>query len=90
MAAGWTGRELDLVREMHARALPPQDIAARLGKSVEDVVDRMALMHLVEVPGGRPPIRTYGADEEGDVVPVMGGADDDPAAWVHVAPGDKI
>lgn len=90
MTREWTGEELDQVRALHARALPPQDIAARLARSVEDVVDRMVLMRLLGGPEDHPPLRTYGADEEGDVVPVLDGREDDPAAWVHVTPGDRV
>jgi hypothetical protein len=79
----WTGEDLDRLRALEAEGLSLAVIADRLGRTVNDVQDRLTLIHA----GSNVP--SYGPDEEGDVPVPSGPRSDDPAAWAHVDPERK-
>lgn len=80
----WTSGEIEILRSLATAGRSPAEIAPRLGRTEASVRARLAL------EDGRPaaPAEWNGPDEEGDVPPPTGRAEDDPAAWVHSAPHD--
>lgn len=75
----WTSGEIEILRSLAAAGRSPAEIAPRLGRtevSVRAQLDRVAAIRAA-------PLEWNGPDEEGDVLPPTGRADDDPSAWVH-------
>lgn len=80
----WTSGEIEILMGLATAGRSPAEIAPRLGRTEASVRARLAL------EDARPaaPLEWNGPDEEGDVPPPTGRADDDPAAWVHSDPPD--
>lgn len=77
-SAVWTGEELDRLRTLDAQGVSLEEIAGRLGRGLEDIKERLTLIHASRVAP------SYGPDEEGDVPMPEGARAGDSAAWVHV------
>jgi predicted transcriptional regulator len=75
----WTSGEIEILRGLAAAGRSPDEIAPRLGRTETSVRAQLARE---KAPSATPP-EWNGPDEEGDVLPPTGRADDDPAAWVH-------
>lgn len=78
----WTSGEIEILRGLAAAGRTPAEIAPRIGRSEQAVRARLDR----ESPLSAAPLEWNGPDEEGDVQPPTGRADDDPAAWVHSDP----
>ncbi len=59
------------------------DDRERAENMLAEMQSDLGSVRLTETSGARIPEPSFGADEEGDVVPPLDGPDDDPAAWVH-------
>nr|WP_047169876.1 hypothetical protein [Sphingomonas sp. Y57] len=75
----WTSGEIEILRSLAAAGRSAAEIAPRLGRTESSVVAQLS--REMVLPPSAP--EWNGPDEEGDVVPPIGRADDDPAAWVH-------
>lgn len=75
----WTSGEIEILWGLAAAGRSPAEIAPRLGRTEASVRAQLALEKAPTV--AKP--EWNGPDEEGDVLPPSGRADDDPAAWVH-------
>lgn len=71
----WTNFDLDRLRQLDERNVPPAQIADRLQRRQADIEDRLTIVR-ARAPG------PVGPDEEGDV-PLPRDVPDDSAAWVH-------
>lgn len=84
----WTDADLALLQSLDAAGAPMEQIARRLGRTEEAIVSHLPIVRSREgtlpIPQRSPADNEWhGPDEEGDVPPPTGRADDDPAAWVH-------
>jgi len=84
----WTNADLALLQSLDAAGTPIQQIARRLGRTEDAIVSHLPIVRSrkgtlpIPQPAAGDP-EWHGPDEEGDVPPPTGRADDDPAAWVH-------
>jgi hypothetical protein len=78
----WTSGEIEILRGLAAAGRTPAEIAPRMGRSEQSVRERLDR----ESPPSAAPLEWNGPDEEGDVQPPTGRADDDTGAWVHSDP----
>ena len=85
--AEWTETDLALLQSLDAADEQLAMIARRLGRTEDAIVAKLPVARARQ-PTLPIPIRDdaggwLGPDEEGDVPPPTGRAEDDPAAWVH-------
>jgi hypothetical protein len=84
----WTDADLDLLQSLDAAGTSSEQIARRLGRSVEAIEAHLRVAReregILPVPQRDPDEGDWnGPDEEGEVQPPTGRPLDDPAAWVH-------
>lgn len=78
----WTQDDIKRLKIAVSEGSSPERIAAELGRSEQDITDRVALLRGPAGDGWQPE-PSFGPDEEGDVEPIEGADPDDKAAWVH-------
>jgi hypothetical protein len=84
----WTDGELARLRSLAEAGPSVSDMARELGRSEAAIRERLAIEQArrratpAKAASGAA-LEWNGPDEEGDVPPPTGRADDDPAAWVH-------
>lgn len=86
----WTDAELAELQRLDGAGHDADRIADLLDRSTDEIRDHLSIVRAREgsVPGPDPAdLEWNGPDEEGDVPPPSGRADDDPGAWVHSEQG---
>jgi hypothetical protein len=77
-AMPWTVADLDRLRAFAGR--PVGEIAEAMGRTPEDIMERLALIR------GDTTLPSYGPDEEGEAPVARNARFDDTAGWVHLDP----
>lgn len=79
-AMPWTAADLDRLRALVGR--PIGEIAGAMGRTLEDIAERLALIR------GDSTLPSYGPDEEGEAPVSHDARLDDTAGWVHLDPDE--
>jgi len=85
----WTDVDLALLRRLDSAGHGIGEIARRMDREEASILDHLSVLRAREgeIPGPDPAALEWnGPDEEGDVAPPTGRAEDDPSAWVHSEP----
>jgi len=61
----WTDRDLAVLGDLELRGLPPQEIAAQIGRALADVEDHLAIVRQRKGRPGSPQDATAYDDEAG-------------------------
>ena len=85
----WTQGEIKRLKMAVSEGGSPERIAAELGRSEQDINDRIALLRGSGGDGWQPE-PSFGPDEEGDVTLILRGDPDDSDAWVHRRPPEQV